>query len=374
MAEPVKYHYGEFPPKRIDWEKLIPLIGPANAELARYDGALSAVPNPDILLTPLTTQEAVLSSKIEGTQATMGEVLEYEAQQGDIVDLSPERKADIFEVLNYRKAIWQATELLQKLPLCERVIREAHKVLLHNVRGHNKAPGEYRKFQNWIGVDGTVIEKARFVPISPERLPDGMKEWEKYIHRQEPDKLVQLAILHAEFEALHPFLDGNGRIGRMFVPLFLYKMGLIQSPMFYISAFFETNREEYYERLLAVSRDRNWTGWCEFFLIALKAQAKENQQKTSAILKLYESKKKQIHEAFRSLYAGHALDLMFERPIFKTSDLTRGAQISEPTAKRIISELRNTSIIKVLREGKGRRSTIYVFAELINIAEGKTIF
>jgi len=374
MAEPVKYHYGEFPPKRIDWEKLIPLLGPANAELARYDGALSAVHNPSVLLAPLTTQEAVLSSKIEGTQATMGEVLEYEAQQGEISDLSPERKADIYEVLNYRKAIWHATDLLQKLPLCERVIREAHKVLLHGVRGHNKAPGEYRKIPNWIGINGTAIDKARFVPISPERLSDGMKEWEKYIHKQEPDKLVQLAILHAELEALHPFLDGNGRIGRMFVPLFLHKMGLIQSPMFYISAFFEANREEYYERLLAVSRDRSWTQWCAFFLTALTVQAKENQQKTSAIIKLYENKKKQIHDTFRSLYATHALDLMFESPIFKTSDLTKGAAISEPTAKRIISELRKARIIKVLREGKGRRSAIYVFGELLNIAEGKPIF
>jgi Fic family protein len=144
--------------------------------------------------------------------------------------------------------------------------------------------------------------------------------------------------------------------------------------MFYISAFFEANREEYCERLLAISRDRDWTEWCAFFLTALTNQAKENQQKTSAILKLYENKKKQIHEAFRSLYTTQALDLIFQSPIFKTSDLIKKAAISSPAAKRIISELRKARIIKMLREGKGRRSAIYVFAELLNIAEGETIF
>jgi Fic family protein len=221
MPDPVSYHYDKFPPQNIDWSRLIPLIGPANAALARYDATLEVIPNAALLLSPLTTQEAVLSSRIEGTQATMGEVLEYEAE-GDSQDLPIERKEDINEVLNYWQAMRHAVELLEELPLCQRVIKEAHRILLNSVRGHGKAPGEYRQIPNWIGPPGCLIEEARYVPISADRLPEGMSTWERYIHEEVPDRLVQLAIIHAEFEAIHPFLDGNGRIGRMFVPLFMF--------------------------------------------------------------------------------------------------------------------------------------------------------
>jgi Fic family protein len=173
MAASVKYHYNKFPPQTIDWNRLIPLIGPANAALARYDGTPAAIPNASILLTPLTTQETVLSSKIEGTQATIGGVLEYEAEANS-KDLSNERKADIHEVLNYIKAMWHAIDLLKDLPLCQRVIKEAHQVLLSGVRGHGKALGEYRKTSNWIGPAGCTIEEAKFVPISADNLPSAM--------------------------------------------------------------------------------------------------------------------------------------------------------------------------------------------------------
>ncbi len=163
--------------------------------------------------------------------------------------------------------------------------------MLSGVRGQGKAPGEYRKTSNWIGPPGCTIEEAKFVPISADKLLDAMSQWEKYIHDDYADRLVQLAVIHAEFEALHPFLDGNGRLGRMCVPLFMYKTGLIHSPMFYISAYFERNRDEYYEKLLSVSRDDDWTGWCEFFLKAILKQAESNQAKATEILNLYENKK-----------------------------------------------------------------------------------
>jgi Fic family protein len=206
MNSPVKYHYGKFLPTNIDWSQLIPLIGPASSSLARYDGELNAIPNAAILLSPIITQEAVLSSRIEGTQATMGEVLEFEAGS-ESKKIPKERVDDINEVLNYRKAMWHAVDLLKELPLCQRVIKEAHGVLLTGVRGHGRAPGEYRKIPNWIGAPGCKIEDATFIPISPEKIQDGMDKWEKYIHEDRPDRLVQLAIIHAEFEALHPFLD-----------------------------------------------------------------------------------------------------------------------------------------------------------------------
>src|SRR5712691_4358159 len=373
MPEPVQYHTGHFPPRELDWGALIPLIGPANAAVARYDGTLSAIPNAAVLLSPLTTQEAVLSSRIEGTQATMGEVLEFEAGE-DSTKFSPERRADINEVLNYRRALRAAEQMLERLPLSQRVICEAHRILLARVRGHGKAPGDYRRVPNWIGPPGCPIEAARFVPISAEQLPQAMSAWEHYIHAQAPDRLVQLAILHAEFEALHPFLDGNGRLGRMFVPLFLWQMGLITSPMFYISAFFEAHRDAYYDRLLSISRDSNWTDWCQFFLRAVQSQAEENQKKAAAILHLYETMKPKIDEVNRSQYSIHALDCIFERPIFKSSDFVAHVRIPDPTAKRILAVLRDEGILKTLVEGRGRRSAVFAFRALLNIPEGYDAF
>lgn len=370
---PVQYHYGKFPPVDIDWKRLIPLIGPTSAALARYDGTLNAVPNPNVLLSPLATQEAVLSSKIEGTVTTITEVLKFEAK-GVEAEKSAQKAADIKEVLNYRKAMRHAVDSLKDLPLCQRVVKEAHKLLLEGVRGKDKAPGEYRRGPNWIGPAGCKVEEARFVPISADKLPDGMSGWEKFIHGNAPDRLAQLAVLHAEFEALHPFLDGNGRMGRMFVPLFLFKSEMLSRPTFYISAFFERNREEYYERLLAVSRDGAWTEWIIFFLNALKSQAEDNQAKAQAILRLYEEKKTWIAESTRSVFAINALDFLFRRPVFGTSDFTRQKKIPAPSAHRILKLLRDKGIFKVLQTSSGRRPGILAFRELLNIVEGYDAF
>ena len=371
----VDYHHGLFPPESIDWSKLIPLIGPANAAIARYDGTLGAIPNAAVLLSPLTMQEAVLSSRIEGTQATMGEVLQYEAQgENDTAEFAADRKADIKEILNYRSAVRHAETMLKTLPLGQRVIRETHAVLMSGVRGANKGPGDYRRIPNWIGPDGCTLDNARYVPISADKLPDGMSAFEKYIHSDQADVLVQLAVLHAEFEALHPFLDGNGRLGRMLVPLFLWQRGLIRAPMFYISAFFEANRDDYYDQLLNVSANRDWTQWCVFFLNAIQTQAELNQTKASSILALYDTMKGRIVEATHSQYAIHAQDWIFERPIFKSTDFVGHAGVPEATARRLLNELAAENIISTLRKGAGRRATVYCFPELMNLAEGADVF
>lgn len=171
----VQYHYGEFPPVDLSWRELMPYVGPASAALARYDGVLSAIPNAAVLLSPMTTQEAVLSSRIEGTQATMGEVLEFEADESKPV-ISDEKRDDIREVQNYRRAMRHAERRLAELPLCQRIIRESHAILLDNVRGHGKAPGQYRQIPNWIGPEGCSMQNARFVPISAEQLPAAMSK------------------------------------------------------------------------------------------------------------------------------------------------------------------------------------------------------
>jgi Fic family protein len=369
----VLYHEGGFPPRDLDWPRLLPLIGPANAAIARYDGVLDGIPNTNVLLSPLTAQEAVLSSRIEGTQATLGEVLEFEAE-GEPGDESTPKKADIREVLNYRAALHEAIRLLDELPLSQRLVRETHKALMRGVRGHNKAPGDYRRIANWIGPAGCAIEAARFVPCAVDRLPGAMDDWERYLHADVPDRLVQLAIVHAEFEAVHPFLDGNGRLGRLMVPIFLYSQKLLSRPNFYLSAYLERHRDVYYERLLAVSRDGDWTGWCEFFLRALISQAEENQRKAQDILTLYRVRKDWIAEVTRSQYAVRALDWMFGHPIFKTSDFVEAAGIPRPTANRILREIRDKGLLREIRPASGRRAAILAFPELLNIAEGGKAF
>jgi len=365
-----KYHDGRFPPAVLDWLRLLPLIGPASAAVARYEGVLHGIPNADVLLSPLGTQEAVLSSKIEGTQATFGEVLEFEAT-GESV--GGEKTADIQEVLNYRAALRHAVHQLERLPLSQRVVKEAHRVLMQGVRGQNRTPGEYRRVPNWIGPAGCTMETARFVPAGAERVPDVMSVWERYLHTEAPDKLVQLAILHAEFEAVHPFLDGNGRLGRLLVPLFLVDKKLLSSPNFYISAYLESHRDEYYERLLCVSRDDDWTGWCEFFLTAMIRQAEDNQAKAIAILDLYRTKKDWIAELTHSHQAIRALDWFFSRPIFKASDFVAQAGIPKPTANRILRLTRDRGLLREIRAARGRRPAILAFPELLSIAEGRPL-
>ncbi len=372
MATPVKYHLGGFPPATLAWERLLPLIGPANAAVARYDGLLDAIPNAAVLLSPLMTREAVLSSKIEGTQATMGEVLEFEAKSES--DVPEERRGEIEEILNYRRAMGHAGELLKKLPLCQRIIKESHAVLMEGVRGHEKTPGQYRKGPNWIGPPGCRIEDAIFIPISADALQKSIEEWERYIHTDYPDRLVQTAILHAEFEALHPFLDGNGRIGRMIIPLCMAMYGLLKSPMLYISAYFERHRDEYYERLLAVSRDGSWTEWVVFFLRSVIEQARENQNKAQAIRELYDEMLHRIADITHSRYAVHATEYLFRRPIFRASDFYGEPHLTKASGRRILSLLQRNGYIHTIQPPSGRRSAVFAYKKLLSIAEGRELF
>ena len=371
---PVRYHLGKFPPTSLDWPKLIPLLGPASAGLARYDGLLAAIPNVHVLLSPLFTQEAVLSSKIEGTHVTMGEVLEIEASKQPEL-FSQRKREEAEEVLNYRDAMRACVGEIDKRPFSQHILRGAHAVLMRGVRGRDKTPGTYRTDQNWIGPKGCPIEQASFVPVSAPQLQGGMDKWENYFgSTAEPDALVQLAIIHVEFEALHPFKDGNGRLGRMLLPLFLYQRKLLSSPDFYMSAYLETHREEYQERLRAVSRDNDWTGWCAFFLQGIVNQSAANECKAQAILRLYNEMKTKVVELTHSQHSIRAVDFLFQTPIFTAPSFTNYSQIPKPSAARILSVLRDKRVLAPVREGRGRRAGIYIFSELINIAEGKKVF
>jgi Fic family protein len=254
LGGPVHYHLGGFPPSTIDWPELVPSIGRANAALARYDGLIASIPNATVLLSPLTTQEAVLSSKIEGTVVTMGEVLKIEAGAGG--DLAQPKRDDAEEITNYRTALRFASAALVDRPLSQSLLRETHALLMRGVRGRDKDPGAYRNEQNWVGTHGCTIDQASFVPIPQSQLQTGMDSWSQYVSDSvERETLVQLAIVHAEFEALHPFKDGNGRLGRMIIPLFLYERKLLSGPNFYMSGYLEVRRDEYIEALRGISRD-----------------------------------------------------------------------------------------------------------------------
>jgi len=370
MSGPVRYHLGEFPPTGIDWAALVPLIGQAHAALARYDGLVAAIPNASVLLSPLTTQEAVLSSKIEGTNVTMGEVLEIEA--GADAGIPQPKRDDAEEIRNYRTALNFAANTVIDRPLSGHLLREIHALLMDGVRGRDKNPGAFRTEQNWIGQDGCPIEQGSFVPIPQEQLSAGLERWTAYIgSQQEPDALVQLAIAHAEFEAIHPFKDGNGRLGRMIVPLFLFQRRLLRGPNFYMSGYLELRREQYIESMRAISRDGAWTQWCAFFLQGLVQQASENQSKAQAILELHQTMLKDVAGLTHSQYSGLAVDFLFSRPVFASTHFVAGSGIPRQTALRFLGVLRDAGILHVIREGAGRRAGVLAFSTLLNIAEGR---
>jgi Fic family protein len=319
--------------------------------------------------------KAVLSSRIEGTQASLEDVLQYEAdvvepyEEGEGNDTPSAR--DIHEIINYRKAMSAAVEEMKKRPFGINTIRDLHRILLAGVRGRNKDPGEIRRIQNYIAPPGTPIERATFVPPTPPMIMDALSNWEEYLHSDEKDALVQLAVLKGQFELIHPFLDGNGRIGRMLVPLILYHKGILSSPMFYISAYLERNRDIYYQRLRAISseEEKDWNGWISFFLNALVEQADENSRKARAILALYNSMKQRVPEITHSQHSIQAIDAIFSRPIFNSAYFIKKSEIGKMTALRILREMKESGILVVSRERRGSRSALYEFSELIDITE-----
>ena len=364
------YFPDSLPPSGLNYSNLITLVGQANAALARYDGLLQGIINPEVLLSPLTTQEAVLSSKIEGTQATLDEVLEHEAGQ----KMSPEKTDDIREIVNYRAALYMASEALSTRPLSLSLIKAMHALLMDGVRGEDKMPGKFRNDQVFIGRPGSKIEQATFIPPAPLPLIDHMETLEHYLSFEEKDALLQTAIIHAQFEMIHPFKDGNGRIGRLLIPLFLYQKRVLSRPMFYLSGYLESHRDEYYERLGAISREKNWEGWIVFFLNSIIEQAVINSDKVKGILALYDRLKSEIVGITHSQFAINALDAIFSKPIFKTTDFfVRSGIPTRPTASSILRQIQNAGILVPLEEASGRRPATLCFHELINLTEGRKV-
>lgn len=351
-------------PPKIDYTTLIKEISEANRILGSLNGLLTNIPNQSLLISPLLTKEAVASSKIEGTQATIEEVFKYEAEGKSSEKDSKEQ--DIREIINYRTAIHIAIELLKERPIGENFIKKLHSILLDSVRGTNKDKGNFRKIPVFIGKPGATIENAIFIPPSASELNNLISNWGKFVNSiDEPDVLVQTAIAHYQFEAIHPFLDGNGRIGRLLIPIMLYEKGILSYPLLYVSEYFERNRDDYYAYLRMVDKDDDWESWIKYFLKSIKDQALDTQNKVLNMLDLYKSVKEKL-SGFNSQYAIHLLDIIFENPVTSFRNIkTKINTNSYQTIYNLLDKFQEEKILVEITGGK--RNKIYVFDELMKI-------
>ncbi|MCF8468138.1 MAG: Fic family protein [Sneathiella sp.] len=362
----VKYHYGKFPPDNINYSALIKPISSASAALARYDQMLRNMHNSEFLLAPLRFQEAVISSRIEGTISTLDEVLRYEADQEEDSDDRGNYRNEAIEVFLYHRAMQKAQKAIEDgAPLTSWLMRAAHSVLLDFGRGANQSPGEFKTEQNYLVDKGR--RKVLFIPISPEQLETGIENLLHFINNEEWEVLTKTALTHIEFEALHPFKDGNGRIGRMLIPLLLWKYGIISAPHFYISEFFESNKDEYIDRMREASKSGQWTEWCVFFVNALEAQANENLEVTEKIKSLYDEMKEIFREKLASQWSTAALDFVFSNPVFRNTKFTRRSGIPSQVASRMSRMLVENELLLTIDPPAGRRPALYAFEPLLEI-------
>mgnify|MGYP002764280033 FL=1 len=339
--------------------EIIKLISKANNAMGAYRGFLINTINPMLLISPLVSQEAVLSSKLEGTHATIEDFINYDA--GNEVSVS---KDEMQEVMNYRSALYFALgkmstisddseEGRHKLPLSVRLIKEMHKILLDNVRGQNKSPGEFKTEQNYIGNSAEIT----FTPLPPELTQDYMANFEQYIHFDEVDLLVQAALIHCQFEMIHPFKDGNGRIGRLLIPLFLYYREMLPVPTFYMSAYFEKDRTMYLEKLSAVSQKNDYATWIKYFLEGVIQQAEINTLKAKALLDRYNEFKDICISGMSSKYAIPLLDEIFQRPAFKAKQIQEVIPGSKGTLYNMLDEFVARGILR--KDDKARNATYF---------------
>lgn len=353
-------------PPTLDLAPLLPILVQAHEAIARYDEAVIHLPNPRLVRRSFETQEAVRSSSIEGTQATLTDVLELDAAdvRGDTTRLH----GDYREIANYRRAIAHGQELLEKRPLAEVVIKELHRILLNSSRGMHRSPGEFRRHQVHIGPPGATIDEARFIPPEPHKIPELFSDLMKYLHDDsQPDRLIQAAVAHYQFEAIHPFADGNGRVGRIMIPLYLYEKGLTSYPNLYLSEFLEQHRRDYYEALGGVSRG-DWHTWIALFLRAVRTQALITKRRVDEIDALY----REIHAtlpSFQSRYAPSFLDALFMTPIFTRASILNQAELpSKQLASALVDKFCQAGLIVDAAPHRQRNKT-FVFRRLLQIVD-----
>lgn len=357
------------PPKVSYDETLVQLLSEANRNLGNLNGIGTQLPNPTLLIIPYVRKEAVLSSKIEGTQTSLSELFYFEAARKDQQKKEAGR-TDVLEVFNYVKALDYGIKRLESLPISLRLIKEIHAILMKRVRGQHLTPGEFRRSQNWIGPAGCILNDATFVPPPVEEMKEALSDLEKFIHNKGAlDGLIQCAVTHYQFETIHPFLDGNGRIGRLLTILFLCEREYLKYPLLYLSAYFEKNRSQYYERLLGVSQKGDWSGWIKFFLKAIADESRDAIDNSRAVLALLDSYRSRVEQKRPSMYVFKLLDLISRNPYISIPRAAQLLKTSFHTAKAAVEKLQSMKIL--IETTDKERGKIYCAQELLKIFDPK---
>ena len=349
-------------PPRLAWsDALAAALSRADLAVGRLAGEGRRLPNPHLLIRPFVRREAVLSSRIEGTQATLGELLAAEA--GAAVERSPE---DLREVANYVVALEHGVARLAALPLSLRLIKELHEKLLRGIHGDTATPGEFRRSQNWIGPAGCTLADASFVPPPPDRLQDCLGAWEMFLHDETLPPLVHAALAHSQFEAIHPFLDGNGRVGRLLITLLLVERQVLPSPLLYLSAYFEATRQEYYARLSGVTGRGEWEEWLAYFLRGVAGQAEDALSRIQRIDALLGGWREPLAQASSRL-PERALGLFVENPFWTVNKLAGRLGVAFTTAQRAIDRLEAAGAVTLA--GEAKRNRVYCARAILDILE-----
>jgi Fic family protein len=328
------------PPIEFD-DELLALLSNADLGLGRLDGVVKVIPDPDFFVAMYVRREAVLSSQIEGTQSTLEDLLE--------VELEPEsrgRFGDVGDIVNYVAAMRYGLKRLDELPLSLRLIREIHAELLKDGRGAQAAPGEFRTSQNWIGPAGASLQRATFVPPPVPDMMQALSDFEKYLHTEASgSQLVQIGLAHAQFETIHPFLDGNGRVGRLLITFLLVRAGILRGPLLYLSFYFKLHRTEYYDRLMAVRRRGDWEGWLRFFLEGVAVTAQEAGDTAEQIFALRERHRAQVMEE-TGTNGLKLLSTLFQQPLVNVNLVAAQVGVTFPTANRLVAKFEELGILE----------------------------
>jgi Fic family protein len=344
------------PPISID-DEMWTLLSQADRTLGRLDGATEALPNPNLFVYAYVRKEAVLSSQIEGTQASLIDVVEFESQTA-----TPENPGDVEEVVNYVAAMNYGLSRLKELPLSLRLIREIHERLLQGIRGADRGPGEFRTTQNWIGASGSRPDTARHVPPPPHEMLQSLDNLEKFIHDETPmPLLVKVGLIHGQFETIHPFLDGNGRVGRLLITFLLCQRGVLQRPLLYLSYYLKQNRTEYYDRLQAVRDTGDWESWLKFFLRGVYAVAQEATATARKVVDLREEDRRKITEHMGTSAAKGLvlLEQLYSRPVVDVAAVSQMAARSMANANELVRKLVEIGVLKEISGRKRDRKFAY---------------
>jgi len=349
-------------PPALEWTpRLIGLLSNADRLIGKLAGEGGRLPNPHVLIRPFVQREAVLSSKIEGTQATLGELLASEA--GAVVERSPE---DLREVSNYVVALEHGISRLKRLSIGVRLIRELHEKLMKGVRGERASPGHFRRVQNWIGLPGSTPATAAYVPPPPREVRACLMAWEKFVEESELPPLVTIALAHYQFEAIHPFRDGNGRVGRLLITLFLVQRKILPTPLLYLSAFFEASRRYYYDGLRGISQRGEWNNWLEYFLLGV-ARMSEDALRRAARMNQLLARWQRAVSGESSKVPLRVVDMVGANPFITIKGVAEKLGVAFTTAQRAIERLERVGILRPVNDA--RRDRVYCAKALLDVLE-----